>query len=106
MKNIWLLLLFFISYSLIPAPFAYFTNQLSNNVTPIDIATNTTEPTVAVGSLPLGIAITPNNQTAYVTNSGSNSVSAIDITTNTLAAFIPVGDTPSDVAITPDGTTA
>lgn len=63
--------------------------------------------TVAVGSIPWGVAITPNGQTAYVTNTSvSGTVSVIDIPTRTLTTTISVGSRPYGVAFTPDGTKA
>ncbi|WBP85190.1 Ig-like domain repeat protein [Kitasatospora cathayae] len=61
------------------------------------------DPTVAVGSFPTGVAITPDGLHAYVTNEGDNTVSVIATATNTVTATIPVGSGPFDVAITPDG---
>jgi YVTN family beta-propeller protein len=60
--------------------------------------------TIPVGTLPYGVAVTPDGKHAYVTNEGSNNVSVIDTATNTVeAATIPVGTFPQGVAITPDG---
>ncbi|MGA5824234.1 YncE family protein, partial [Kitasatospora sp. NPDC094028] len=59
--------------------------------------------TVAVGSFPTGVAITPDGRHAYVTNEGDNTVSVIDTVTNTVTATVVVGTGPFDVAVTPDG---
>ncbi len=40
-------------------------------MTPIDTTTNTAGTAITVGSGPIGIAITPDGQTAYVANNGS-----------------------------------
>ncbi|MEU9048496.1 YncE family protein, partial [Kitasatospora sp. NPDC048343] len=61
------------------------------------------DPTVAVGSFPTGVAITPDGLHAYVTNEGDNTVSVIDTATNTVTATVVVGTGPFDVAVTPDG---
>ena len=61
---------------------------------------------VGVGTLPVGLAMTPDGAFAYVTNLFSNSVSVIATGTNVVAASVPVGQEPSDVAITPDGSYA
>ena len=53
---------------------AYVANFTSGTVTPINTATNTTEPVIGVGADPQKVAITPNGATAYVTNRGSNTV--------------------------------
>ncbi len=62
--------------------------------------------TVAVGSFPLGVAITPDGTHAYVANANDNTVSAIATASNTVVATIPVGNFPTGVAVTPDGTHA
>jgi YVTN family beta-propeller protein len=85
---------------------AYVTNPGSNSVTPIDTATNTAETAIAVGSDPVGVAITPDGKTAYVVNQVSDSVTPIDTATNTPGMPIVVGSGPFGVAITPDGKTA
>ena len=59
--------------------------------------------TVAVGTNPQGIAITPDGNYAYVTNFNSNNVSVIQISTNTVVATVAVGTNPQGIAITPDG---
>src|SRR5271157_4475368 len=71
------------------APFAYITNQGSNNVSVIDTATNNIVTSVNVGSGPGpgGVAATPDGTRVYVTHSGTyavpgNTVSVIDTATN------------------------
>ena len=63
-------------------------------------------PTVNVGTLPTGVALT--NTRAYVANSLSNTVSVVSLTTTpaTVVATIPVGTFPISVALSPDGTRA
>ena len=88
------------------SPTAYVANYSDNTVTPIDTATDTAGPPIAVGNSPDAIAITPGASTAYVANSGDNTVTPIDTTTNTPGAPIAVGSSPDAIAITPDGATA
>src|SRR6266704_1471754 len=64
------------------APFAYVTEQTSGTVSVIDTATNTVVATVAVGSRPSAVAITPNSAFAYVANQTSNTASVIDTATD------------------------
>jgi len=71
--------------------FAYVANNGSNNVSVINTATNTVAATVPVGSLPGGIAVTPDGYFVYVSNFGSNSVSVINTTTNAVVATVDVG---------------
>lgn len=85
---------------------AYVTNLSSNNVSVIDVATNTATTTIPVGNNPLGVAIKPDGTLAYVTNLNDNNVSVIDTATSTVLGSIPVGSGPITVAFTPDGTRA
>src|SRR5207248_5953943 len=78
------------------------------NVQVIDTGTNTVVATVAVGSQPRAIAVTPNGLYAYVANFGSNSVTVIDLTTNSVVTVpdgsaISVGTNPQGAVVTPDG---
>ena len=85
-------------------PFAYITNQNSNNVSVIDIATNTVVTTVAVGINPEGVAVNPAGTPAYVTNRNSNNVSVIDTASNMVVGTVAVGTGPRGVAVNPAGT--
>jgi YVTN family beta-propeller protein len=78
--------------------------------TDVSRATNSTLPknvvvaTIAVGSGPSGIVVSPNNAFVYVANYSSNTVSVINTATNEVTD-ITVGAQPEHVAITPDGRT-
>ena len=85
---------------------AYVANDDSDDVTPIDTATNVAGTAIGVGDAPLGIAITPDGKTAYVANWFSDDVTPIDTATNTAGAAIGVGTSPHGIGITPDGKTA
>ncbi|MFZ0181103.1 MAG: PKD domain-containing protein [Candidatus Dormiibacterota bacterium] len=85
---------------------AYVANLASNTVTPIDIATGATGASIAVGSEPEAIAITPNGKTAYVVNQRSDNVTPINTQTNIAGSPISVGSLPQGIAIAPDGKTA
>ena len=50
------------------APFAYISNFTSNTVSVIDTASNTVTATVAVGTDPYGVAVSPDGARVYVTN--------------------------------------
>ena len=78
----------------------------TNTVTPIDIATNTPQSTIAVGNIPVDIAITPNGLKAYVANNGSKNVTPINLTNRSPGTPISVVGNPQAIAITPDGQTA
>ena len=89
------------------APFAYVTTSFDGTVSVIDTATNKVVGTpIKVGSIPVGVAVTPDGKQVYVTNSNSDSVSVIATATNTVVATIPVGnlgDFAEGIAVTPDG---
>ena len=87
---------------------AYVTNSggAVGTVTPIEVATNKPGPEIKVGSVPIGVAITPNDKAAYAVNNGSDSVTPIEIATNKPGPEIKVGSGPYAIAITPDGKTA
>src|SRR5262245_32739233 len=84
------------------APFAYVSNTRSNNVSVIDIASNTVVATIPVGFGPEGVAVAPDGKHAYVTEGGSpsGSVLVIDTTTNTVVATIPLGNFPPPGGVT------
>lgn len=83
---------------------AYVANENSNNVIPIAVASNTTGTAIGVGSHPIGIAVTPDGNTAYVTNLLDNTVTPIDLTTGVAGTPINVlGNGPVAIAITPNG---
>ncbi|MEO5703099.1 MAG: Calx-beta domain-containing protein [Gammaproteobacteria bacterium] len=86
------------------APFAYISNENSNDVSVIDIATNIVTATVPVGLTPFGVAVNPSGSRVYVTNIDSNTVSVIDTATNTVVATVAVGTNPFGIAINPAGT--
>lgn len=107
--------------------FIYVVNESSNNVSVIDltmipkeyfrirnkdesknefdkdILKNAVIATIAVGSSPESISITPDGKLAYVSNYRDNSISVIDIMTNRLINTILVQEGPYSVAIAPDG---
>jgi YVTN family beta-propeller protein len=89
-------------------PTAFVTNAGSETVSTIDAKTRTEHPIdITVGSMPFGVAVTPDGKTAFVANTGSDTVSTIDVKTRTKnPADILVGRLPSAVAITPHGKAA
>lgn len=91
-----------------PTFIAYVPNFNSDNVSVVNLATNSVITTIALpaGSNPYGSVV--NNflvaTKAYITNSGNNTVSVIDTFTNTVIATIPVGNNPRPIAINNAGT--
>ena len=62
------------------APFAYITNDHSNDVSVIDMATNSViGAPIPVGAGPVGVAANPAGTRVYVTNNPSNTVSESSI---------------------------
>jgi len=88
------------------AQIAYVANGGSNSVSAIDTTSNAVAATVGVGTMPLGVAITPDGTRAYVTNSGDATVSVVDTAKNTVVDTIAVGFLPVGVSIAPDGARA
>ena len=87
--------------------YAYITqDNAAGTVTVFDIATATVVATIAVGTSPQGLAVTPDGAYVYVCNYGSNSVSVIDTATNAVTTTITVASSPNYIAITPDGLSA
>ena len=86
------------------APFAYISNQLDDNVSVIDTATNTVVTTIGVGDFPDAVAVNPAGTRVYVTNRSDNTVSVINTSTNTVLAVVTVGTEPRGVVVNPAGT--
>jgi len=82
---------------------AYVVDMSTDEVTPVDTATNTPGAPIPVGSQPRTIGIAPDGRTAYVADYGSATVTPIDTATNTAGAPIAVGLSPHGIAISPDG---
>jgi YVTN family beta-propeller protein len=65
--------------------------------------------TIAVGTMPWGVAFSPDGMVAYVGNSGSNTISVIDVaarTSTTVSGGRLIGSAVAGVVVTPDGTKA
>jgi gliding motility-associated-like protein len=82
---------------------AYIANFNSGNVSVISTETGLVTSTIASGSNPVGVAISPDQTFVYVTNTGSNSISVIDTRSNSVSATITVGQNPIGIVISPDG---
>ena len=85
------------------APFAYITNTDSDNVSVIDMATNTVVATVPVGDGPFGVAVDYLGGRGSVANRLSNNVSVIDAATNTVVATVAAGSGPFGVSFKHQG---
>lgn len=58
---------------------------------------------VRVGSVPTGVAFSPDGATAYVTNQWSRNVGVVDVESGTQVATIPFDGDPFVVRVSPDG---
>jgi YVTN family beta-propeller protein len=86
----------------------YVTNTANSTVSVINVNTATGSYTVAatvpVGTLPAGVAVSPDGTKVYVAAWGTNGVSVINTATDTVSGSpIAVGANPFGVAISPDG---
>ena len=64
--------------------FAYVANTLSDDVTVIDLTTNTVVTTISVGTVPVDVAVSPDGSQIAVLNAVSGSISLIDFASNTV----------------------
>src|SRR5690606_8811165 len=84
-------------------------NNISANVSIIDLASKSVRATIPTGDRPFGAAVTPDGRYAVVVNAdepaGSlrGTVSIIDLTTDTVVSTLTTHDRPSHVRISPDG---
>lgn len=65
------------SQSNLSAVYAYVPNEKSNNVSVINITTDTFIANISVGANPAGVAVSPDGKQVYVANYYSNSVSVL-----------------------------
>lgn len=79
-------------------------NELSNDVTVVDEATNDVIATVPVGKRPVRNITYPLYGAVYVANADDGTVSAIDIASDQVVATIPVGVRPGRMAVTQKNT--
>ncbi len=88
--------------------YAYISNQgqfdeVLDDLSIIDLSTNTVVATVPVGHLPQGVAINPAGTAVYVANTLGDDFTVIDTVTHTSVSF-PAGLAPVGAAVHPDGT--
>jgi len=86
----------------------YVTNSSSNRVEDYAVASGALQAPIPVGSVPVGLDVTPDNRQLYVANSGGTNLSLVDLATrreqtkiNFTSGFS--GDTALSVAITANG---
>lgn len=84
----------------------YFTELFNGGVGITSTRTRTVEGFILTGSIPTGVAFSPDGATAYVTNQLSQNVGVINVATAQQVATIPTpgGEDPFVVRVSPDGT--
>jgi quinoprotein dehydrogenase-associated probable ABC transporter substrate-binding protein len=84
---------------------AYVSAEHGGSVAAVDVATSKVQRTIALppGSLPMGLALSPDERRLYVANGRARTVSVIDLATNTLVADLRVGARPWGIGLTSDG---
>ena len=83
--------------------YAYITNTNSNNVSVINLTTNTVLATIPVGTQPTAIVTTTNGKYVYVANANSRTISVISTATNTVISSILLFNIPRALEISKDG---
>jgi YVTN family beta-propeller protein len=82
----------------------YFTEIFNNQVGITNTFTRTISGTIPTGSLPTGIAFSPDGLRAYTANQGDNTVTVIDVGTGQVTGSISTGfSSPFSVQVSPDG---
>ncbi|MBE0591130.1 MAG: hypothetical protein IH616_01860 [Gemmatimonadales bacterium] len=79
---------------------AYVTNQLSQTVGIVDVASGVQTETIALGADPFVLALEPGEQRLFVTTNGDEVV-VIDLASRGITARIPVGYAPNGIAFHP-----
>ena len=84
---------------------AYVSAEHGGSIAVIDTASREVLETIALppGSLPMGLALSPDERRLYVANGRAKTVSVIDLERSQVVASVRVGDRPWGVALTSDG---
>jgi YVTN family beta-propeller protein len=81
--------------------YAYISNNGDGTVSVIKTPDNTVSDTIAVGSEPLGVAVSPDGEFVYVANNGDGTVSVISSVFLSVVANIHVGGGPYGISVSP-----
>jgi len=85
---------------------AYFTAVPNNSVGITNTTTRTITGYIPTGSIPTGIAFSPDGTRAYTANQGDNSLGVIDVASSQQVASVAIGgSSPFSVEVSPDGGT-
>jgi len=82
---------------------SYFTELFNNRVGVTDTRNRTITRYIQVGSLPTGIAFSPDGATAYTANQGDNTVTIVDVATGQQTGSVSIAASPFSVQVSPDG---
>jgi quinoprotein dehydrogenase-associated probable ABC transporter substrate-binding protein len=84
---------------------AYVSSEHGGSVAVVDVATSKVLRTIALppGSLPMGLALSPDERRLYVANGRARTVSVIDVEADSLVADVRVGARPWGIGLTSDG---
>jgi YVTN family beta-propeller protein len=85
---------------------AVLADNVSRNVTILDLPTGSVRGYADAGDRPLGVAISPDGGTAVVCNGDDDTVSIIDLAAGARVANLAVASRPAEVVISPDSQTA
>ena len=87
-------------------PYGYVSNEMGDNISVVNMATNSISAEIPLSTPLNGLAVTPNGAYLYVAEQSLNSVAVVSTATNSVVATIPVGSAPVQIAITPNGQAA
>jgi DNA-binding beta-propeller fold protein YncE len=87
-------------------PLGYVASEQAGTIRQVDLATGALGAPIAVGSKPVGVAISPDGAIAYVADYGSSEIVPVALATGTVGAPIVLSDRPAAIAILPNGKTA
>jgi quinoprotein dehydrogenase-associated probable ABC transporter substrate-binding protein/PQQ-dependent catabolism-associated beta-propeller protein len=84
---------------------AYVSSEHGGSVAVVDVAASEVRETIPLssGSLPMGLALSPDERRLYVANGRARTVSIIDLEASAVVADVRVGARPWGVGITSDG---
>ncbi len=81
----------------------YVTNEVTNEIAAVDVATGAIELSVLVGNRPSEILVTPDEKTAYVSVRNENKLKVIDLGSRAITAELVVGTQPDTLQLSPGG---
>jgi quinoprotein dehydrogenase-associated probable ABC transporter substrate-binding protein len=84
---------------------AFVSSEHGGSVAIVDVAANKVLKTLALppGSLPMGLALSPDEQRLYVANGRARTISVVDLKSDELVANLRVGARPWGIGLTSDG---